>query len=82
MSEAEMAAAEADGEKAVLGIQWMTGIGDALGSDLFPLRGCVDPENYDEAKNALQQCKDQVMEEFAKTEEDRKAWDEAWPWDD
>ncbi|SMR53071.1 unnamed protein product [Zymoseptoria tritici ST99CH_3D1] len=81
MTEAEMAEAEADGEKAVLGIQWMTGISDTIGRELFPLGGCVKTERYDESKDALRQCKEQVIEEFAKTDEERKAWEDAWPFD-
>ena len=59
----------------------MAQIQEAIGS-LFPERGCVRPEQYDEAKDALRQCKEQIMSTFASTEAERTAWEESWPFDD
>ena len=49
--------------------------------DLFPDNWFVRHEQYDEALNALGQLKEQVIETFAKSEEDRVAWEESWPFD-
>ncbi|PIA89672.1 Altered inheritance of mitochondria protein 9, mitochondrial [Cercospora beticola] len=70
-----------DIEAATLGMRAMSGIKDALG-DLFPERGIVKSERYDEAKDALQQMKEQVIEQFAHSEEERAAWMRSWPFDD
>jgi hypothetical protein len=50
--------------------------------DLFPEQGVVRHDQYDEAKRALGQIKDKVINEFARSEEDRIAWRRAWPFDD
>lgn len=50
--------------------------------DLFPENGYVGTEQYDEAKDALRQCKEQIIEMYAKTAAEREAWEEAWPFDD
>ncbi|GIZ41529.1 hypothetical protein CKM354_000483000 [Cercospora kikuchii] len=70
-----------DIEAATLGMRAMSGIKDALG-DLFPERGIVESERYDNAKDALQQMKEQVIEQFAHSEEERAAWMRSWPFDD
>jgi hypothetical protein len=79
--EAVMAEAEEDGERAALGIEWMTKIHDTVGSELFPERGCVKSEHYAAAKSALLKCKVDIVKRFARTAADREAWDEAWPFD-
>ncbi|PPJ50761.1 hypothetical protein CBER1_07477 [Cercospora berteroae] len=70
-----------DIEAATLGMRAMSGIKDALG-DLLLERGLVKIERYDEAKDALQQMKEQVIEQFAYDEEERAAWVKSWPSDD
>ena len=49
--------------------------------DLFPEQGLVRHDQYDEAKHALGQIKEQVIEDFAQGEEDRIAWHRSWPFD-
>lgn len=39
----------------------MDGVRDSIGGDLFPGRGIVGVDQYDEAKNALQHVKDRVL---------------------
>lgn len=75
-----MARAEAETEGAIRGVEAMTMIQDTIG-DLFPERGCVRSEQYDEAKDALRQCKEQIIDMFASTEAERAAWEESWPFD-
>jgi hypothetical protein len=79
--ESVMVEAEADAEGMMRGIEAMNMIQDTIGS-LFPDRGCVRTEQYDEAKDALRQCKEQIIDMFAKTESDRAAWEQSWPFDD
>lgn len=76
-----IAEVEADSEGALRGMEAMAGIQETMGN-LFPERGCVRPEQYDEAKDALRQCKEQIIDMFASTEAERAAWQDSWPFDD
>lgn len=40
------------------------------------------PDRYDEVKRALGQVKKEIIAKYARTEEDRIAWEKAWPFDD
>ncbi|KAK6000893.1 hypothetical protein QM012_002976 [Aureobasidium pullulans] len=60
------------------GTQAMQSIKHALG-DLFPEKGVVRPDQYDEAINALEQMKEQIIEIFATSEGDKEVWEEMWP---
>lgn len=42
----------------------------------------ITHEKYDEAKYMLQQFKVRVIEEIARKEQEKLAWEEAWPFDD
>jgi len=68
----------ADVEGATRGMELMQSLKDSL-EDLFPEHGIVKPEQYEEALDALRQMKEQIVEEYAKTEEDREMWDRQWP---
>ena len=80
-SDAEKAQIESDVEGALHGMQTMNDVKETLG-DLFPELGAVRPERYEAAKDALRQVKPQVIDEFAKTEQEKDAWEQAWPFDD
>lgn len=56
-------------------------IKEALG-DLFPDKGLVRPEDYEDTKAALRQVKKQVIEDFSQSEADRREWERCWPFDD
>lgn len=62
-------------------MQTMNAVQKTLGG-LFPELGAVRPERYDETKDALRQIKPQVIEDFAKNEQEEDAWEKAWPFDD
>ena len=76
-----IAEAKLDAEGALRGMEAMSMIRDTIGS-LFPERGCVRPEQYDEAKDALRQYEEQIICMFASTQAERAAWAESWPFDD
>lgn len=42
-------------------------------------KGIVTPEQYEEALDALRQMKEQVIDTFATSEEDRETWEQSWP---
>lgn len=69
---------EAHTEGALLGMQIMEGIRESIG-ELFPEQGCVRSELYEDSIDTLEQMKEQVLEQFAKNEEERPIWEKWWP---
>lgn len=80
-SREEKAEIEADVNGALRGMEAMSPVQKSLGR-LFPERGIVRADQYEEACDALQQVKEQVNEFYARSESDRQVWKEAWPFDD
>ncbi|MCJ1310690.1 hypothetical protein MMC25_004356 [Agyrium rufum] len=68
----------ADAERAVLGMQLMSSVKSSIG-ELFPEKGVVRFDLYDESLNALDQIKDQVPEELGYNEEETEIWRKEWP---
>jgi hypothetical protein len=68
-------------EAAQAGMEVMGRIRQTMG-DLFPEQGVVRHDQYDEAKRALGQIKEKVIEQYTRSEEDRVAWQRSWPFDD
>lgn len=66
---------EAYTEGTLLGMQATEGIRESL-EELFPEQGCVSSELYEDAIDALGQIKEQVIDEFAKNDEERQIWKE------
>ena len=79
-SDKEKIEAEADVNGALRGMQAMRGVRDALG-ELFPARGIVRTERYEEARDALEQMKEQVLATFARDAREKSLWSEEWPFD-
>ncbi|QVM06747.1 hypothetical protein D8B26_001453 [Coccidioides posadasii str. Silveira] len=77
-SNEEKAEIERDLNGSSLGMQAMQSIKDSLG-DLFPEKGIVRPEQYEKAKDALCQAKEFIIREFARNQNEEKAWEEEWP---
>ena len=80
-SNEDKAEIQADVSGALRGIEAMREVQETLG-ELFPERGIVREEQYEEARDALRQIKEQVLETFARDESDRGIWREVWPFDD
>ena len=59
----------------------MGSVRDSIGRDLFPQRGVVRVDQYDEAKRALGQMKELVMKGYARDEYERTLWEKEWPFD-
>ncbi|PGH13535.1 hypothetical protein AJ80_06285 [Polytolypa hystricis UAMH7299] len=55
--------------------------GAAAAMDLMK-EGLVDHGQFDEAKRALRKVKEEMIKEHAKDDEEVKAWNDAWPFDD
>jgi len=81
LSNAELREVEEELRLAMRSQEVMNAIKQALG-DLFPEKGVVRHDQYDEAKAALRQMKTEILERFAKSPQERAAWEKAWPFDD
>lgn len=51
-------------------------------SELFPKKGIVRHNQYDEAKLKLRQVKTDILNQLAKSPQERSLWETAWPFDD
>jgi hypothetical protein len=79
-SEAEMASIQENAERTAASLHTMSVIKQALGS-LFPEKGVVRLDEYEDAKAALGTVKKQVVEDFSRSAEDRRVWEKVWPFD-
>lgn len=69
---------EADVQGVSRGMDAMYSIRESIG-ELFPKQGIVRADHYEEALDALEQMKDQVIEEFASNEQEKEVWRKEWP---
>lgn len=69
---------EADAEGSVRGMEVMCSIKESIG-EIFPEKGMVRVDQYEEALDALEQMKDQVIKESASSEQDKEVWLKGWP---
>ncbi|EZF29790.1 hypothetical protein H109_04256 [Trichophyton interdigitale MR816] len=77
----EVNSIEADVERAELGVRTMKLIQRQLG-DLWPEKGVVAHENYEEAKAALQQVKSEIIDEFKTCPGwSSQVFESLWPFD-
>jgi len=60
------------------GMGMMSAIRESIG-ELFPEKGIVSLHQYDESLNALEQMKEQVIEQYAKNEQEAGIWRKEWP---
>lgn len=79
-SNKEGADIEADVNRAMRDMEAMRGVKESIG-ELLPERGIVRNDLYDEALNALQQMKEQVIDTYARDEKEKEIWREGWPSD-
>lgn len=80
VSEDETKQIKTDLEAAEKSLSLMNEVKEVMG-DLFPDNCHVPESQHEKTKNAFLQMKAQVMAIIAKTEEDRLAWEEEWPFD-
>ncbi|TVY15392.1 Altered inheritance of mitochondria protein 9 [Lachnellula arida] len=64
------------------GVEYLSGLEQSIGVDLWTERGLVHPSKYEEIKKVLGEAKEKALREFATTEVQRKALVEGWPFDD
>ena len=80
-SNEERAEIEADVIGALRGIEAMRQVQESLG-DLFPERGVVRNDQYEETRDALRQIREETIDTYARDEKEKKIWPAGWPFDD
>lgn len=80
-SNEERAEIEADVSGALRGIEAMREVQESLG-ELFPERGIVRNDQYEETRDALRQIREQVIDMYARDEKEKEIWRAGWPFDD
>lgn len=50
--------------------------------DLWPDKGFIENERYDDCKEALREVKSIVLEQLAQTEEEKADFERYWPFDE
>ncbi|PGH01257.1 hypothetical protein AJ80_09041 [Polytolypa hystricis UAMH7299] len=82
-SDAQVTAIEADVEHAELGVRILKTVEQRLGV-LWPEKGIMEHENYDDAKLALRRVKADLIAEYAVAHPgwDSAAFERLWPFDD
>lgn len=79
--DASLAGIQDDCEKAMHGMQIMNDFRTRLGP-LWPDKDAVSHIVYRDAKEALRELKDEIINEFAKSESDKSELEKHWPFDD
>ncbi|WEW56890.1 hypothetical protein PRK78_002347 [Emydomyces testavorans] len=82
ISAEEVSIVKADCEGAAAAIDLMKEVQERAGKKYFRMQGVVDHAQFDEAKRALRNAKVEMIKEHAKNDEEVKAWNAAWPFDD
>ena len=49
--------------------------------ELWPEKGVVRPDQYDQVKRLLRQAKIEIIDQLAHSGEERVAWEKSWPYD-
>lgn len=78
----ELTAVSKDAAAAIRGMNYMDQIKQTVGGDLWPERGVVRPDQYEDSKAALKAAKLQLFDQLELDEQQRAEWDLAWPFDD
>ncbi|PLN85569.1 kinase-like domain-containing protein, partial [Aspergillus taichungensis] len=77
-SEADIERIKIDSDGAVAGTQLVAEVKERMG-DLWPDKGSIEHERYDDCKAALAEVKGQILEQLAETDEERAEYERYWP---
>lgn len=80
LSADEISLIDKDASGAIRGMELMRSLRQSLGQ-MWPDKGVVRPEQYDEVKKLLKQAKVKLIDQLAHFETEKAAWEEAWPFD-
>ncbi|KAJ5584288.1 phosphotransferase enzyme family protein [Penicillium hispanicum] len=79
-SEADIERIKLDSERAVAGTELVAAVKERLG-DLWPDKGFIEHERYDDSKAAFREIKDQILEQLAETDEEKAEYERYWPFE-
>ncbi|KAI9840004.1 MAG: hypothetical protein M1819_000196 [Sarea resinae] len=77
----EASSIEQDASGAIRGMELMQSLKGLLG-EMWPEKGVVRPDQYDQVKGLLKQAKKEMVDQLAHSEAERIAWEKSWPFDD
>lgn len=77
-SEEDLERIKLDSDSAVAGTELVAEVKERMG-DLWPDKGFIEHEQYDECKAALHEIKAQILEQLAETDEERAEYERYWP---
>lgn len=79
-SSEEVSTIDRDAEDEARGAELMSSLKLSL-SDLCTEKGMVHPDSYDTAKALLSRKKEEIMDQLGCSEDERRVWDNCWPFD-
>ena len=79
-SEADSERIKLDSDGAVAGTELVTDVKERMG-DLWPDKGFIEHEQYDDCKAALHEVKCQILEQLAETDEEKTEYKRHWPFE-
>lgn len=79
-SEADLEHIKQNGDDAVAGTELVEEVKRSIG-DLWPDKGFIEHERYNDCKVALEEVKSQILEQLAETDEERAEYLRYWPFD-
>jgi hypothetical protein len=79
-SETDVERIRLNSDGAVAGTELVAAVKERLG-DLWPDKGFIEHERYNDCKAALQEIRDQLLEQLAETEEEHDEYKQYWPFD-
>lgn len=79
-SKADIERIKLDSDGAVAGTNLLAEVRESLG-DLWPDKGFIEHERYDDCKAALEKVKCQILERLAETDEEKAEYRRYWPFD-
>ncbi|GLI77600.1 hypothetical protein PoHVEF18_005891 [Penicillium ochrochloron] len=69
-----------DSDGAVAGTELVAEVKERMG-DLWPDKGFIEHERYEDCKAALQEVKDMILEQLAETDEEKAEFERYWPFE-
>ncbi|KAL2836127.1 hypothetical protein BJX68DRAFT_260019 [Aspergillus pseudodeflectus] len=79
-TEADIERIKMDSNRAVAGTELVTEVKEKMG-DIWPDKGFIEYERYDECKAALHEVRDLILEQLAETDEEKAEYERYWPFE-
>ncbi|KAI9703932.1 MAG: hypothetical protein M1820_005714 [Bogoriella megaspora] len=79
-SEADIERIKLDSDGAIAGTELVAEVKERLG-DLWPDKGFIEHEQYDDCKVALNEVKNEILGQLAENDEERAYYERYWPFD-